>query len=192
MKKQDSFQCIDVNCPDAASMPYHDHPSENDKRGDVVYTPRWVAQDMVEHFKPTGRVLEPCRGEGVFMEFLPKESEWCEISEGRDFFLWENRVDWVVSNPPYSMTRKWFKHSYNIADHLLYLVPLRNIFSGFGFVKEIHDFGGIVEIRLYGTGGSIGFPMGNAVGAFYIQRDYKGPTCFSFAVKPDSLSASTG
>jgi hypothetical protein len=184
--EQDSFQCIDPACPDAAT--YHDHgPAEiilpSVKRGDAVYTPRWVAKDMVKHFKPSGRILETCKGPGVFMEFLP-DAEWCEITEGRDFFEWTDPVDWTVSNPPYSKTRPWFKHSYTIAANLLYLVPLRNIFSGFGFVKEIHDFGGIVEIRLYGTGGSIGFPMGNAVGAFHVQRGYKGATQFSFAVKP--------
>jgi hypothetical protein len=115
------------------------------------------------------------------MPFLPDDADWCEIDEGRDFFAWTELVDWVVSNPPYSLTRKWFRHSYKVAANLLYLVPLRNVFSGFGFVREIHDFGGIVEIRLYGTGGSVGFPMGNAVGAFHIQAGYRGATTFSFA-----------
>lgn len=124
------------------------------------------------------------------MEFLPSNTEWCEITEGRDFFGWSKHVDWVVSNPPYSLTRKWFLHSYKVARNLLYLVPLRNVFSGYGFVKEIHTFGGIVAIRLYGTGGSIGFPMGNAVGAFRIQGGYQGRTEFTFAQK--SVGASTG
>jgi hypothetical protein len=157
-------------------------------RGDKVYTPAWVARDMVGHFAPAGRVLEPCKGPGVFMEFLPPAAEWCEIDEGRDFFEWTAPVDWVVGNPPYSMTRKWFRHSYEVASNLLYLVPLRNIFSGFGFVREIHQFGGIAAIRVYGTGGSIGFPMGNAVGAFHIQADYKGPTQLSFGVAEQVLT----
>jgi hypothetical protein len=128
--------------------------------------------------------MEPCKGKGVFMEFLPPDTEWCEITEGRDFFEWSKPVDWVVSNPPYSLTRKWFNHSYRVARNLLYLVPLRNVFSGYGFVEEIYGFGGIVEIRLYGTGGSIGFPMGNAVGAFHVLLGYQGKTEFSFAKKP--------
>lgn len=154
------------------------------KTGDIVYTPDWVAQDMVTHFNPQGTILEPCKGQGVFLKYLPKDADWCEIQEGKDFFLYNKHVDWVISNPPYSLTRKWFLHSYKIADNLLYLVPLRNVFSGFGFIKEIYQFGGIKEIRLYGTGGSIGFPMGNAVGAFHIQKAYKGDTRFSFASNP--------
>lgn len=151
-----------------------------EKQGDVVYTPAWAAEDMLNHFNPTGVTLDPCRGKGAFWNLLAPGSPWCEISEGVDFFDWSDPVDWVLGNPPYSMTREWFRHSYAIAQNLLYLVPLRNIFSGYGFVKEIHDFGGIREIRTYGTGGKLGFPMGNAVGAFHIQREWTGPTQFTF------------
>ena len=38
---------------------------------------------MVEFFKPSGRILEPCKGDGVFLKYLPS-AEWCEIQEGRD------------------------------------------------------------------------------------------------------------
>lgn len=148
----------------------------SEKTGDAVYTPAWVVSDMLSHFRPTGRVLDPCRGRGAFTDRLPADAEWCEITDGRDFFDWHVAVDWVVGNPPYSMTRKWFRHSYAIADHLLYLVPLRNIFSGYGFIREIQEFGGIPEIRVYGTGSKLGFPMGNAVGALHVQRGYGGST----------------
>lgn len=141
-----------------------------EKQGDHVYTPTWVVEDMILHFRPSGTVLDPCRGKGAFTDLLPAGSPWCEIDDGRDFFAWSEPVDWVIGNPPYSMTRAWFRHSYDVADHLLYLVPLRNVFSGYGFVREIAEFGGIREIRAYGTGGLLGFPMGNAVGAFHIER----------------------
>lgn len=39
--------------------------------GDVVYTPDWCARDMVEWFKPSGRVLEPCKGDGAIYKYLP-------------------------------------------------------------------------------------------------------------------------
>lgn len=150
----------------------------SEKQGDVVYTPAWCAEDMVTHFKPTGDVLDPCKGRGVFLDYLPS-AKWCEITEGVDFFDWDQPVDWVISNPPYSLTRKWFRHSYTIAENLVYLVPLRNVFSGYGFLREIAEFGGIVEIRTYGTGAKLGFPMGNAIGAFHIRKGHVGPTIFS-------------
>jgi hypothetical protein len=148
--------------------------------GDVVYTPAWVVTDMIEQFAPCGRILDPCRGAGAFTDQLPSGTPWCEIGEGRDFFDWDEPVDWVIGNPPYSLTRQWFRHSYGIADHLLYLVPLRNVFSGYGFLREIHEFGGIAAIRVYGTGGRLGFPMGNAVGAMHIVRAWVRATSMSF------------
>lgn len=160
----------------------------SEKRGDVVYTPGWVVTDMLAHFAPTGRLLDPCRGLGAFTDQMPEGTPWCEITDDRDFFAWTAPVDWVIGNPPYSMTRQWFQHSYTVAENLLYLVPLRNIFSGYGFVKEIHEFGGICEIRVYGTGGRLGFPMGNAVGTFHIQRGYDGPTRFSLYDTPTALA----
>lgn len=135
---------------------------------------------MVDHFAPSGVVLDPCRGGGAFHDLLPAGSPWCEIDEGRDFFDWWEPVDWVIGNPPYSLTRPWFYHSYAIAHDVVYLVPCRNVFSAYGFLREVRDFGGFCEIRTYGTGGTLGFPMGNAVAAFHVQRDYGGPTIFSY------------
>lgn len=152
----------------------------SERQGDVVYTPAWAAEDIVRHFAPSGVVLDPCRGAGAFHDLLPGGSPWCEITDGRDFFDWSTPVDWVIGNPPYSMTRPWFRHSYDIADHLLYLVPLRNVFSGYGFVREIAEYGAIEEIRVYGTGGRLGFPMGNAVGVFHIVRGSTAPTLWTF------------
>jgi len=152
----------------------------SERRGDVVYTPAWAAEDMVRHFKPSGIILDPCRGEGIFHNLLPSGSPWCEISEGIDFFGFTEQVDWVIGNPPYSMTRKWFRHTYAIAKDFVYLIPLRNLFSGYGFLLELYGFGGIVELRLYGTGAALGFPMGNAIGAVHARRGYTGDSIVSF------------
>jgi hypothetical protein len=48
------------------------------------------------------------------------------------------------------------------------------------------------EIRLYGTGGTLGFPMGNAVGAIHCQRGYSGPTQWSYAQRPANVALAIG
>jgi hypothetical protein len=53
---------------------------------DVVFTPDAIAEQVVSMFPIAGRVLEPCKGEGAFLKYLPEGTEWCEIAEGRDFF----------------------------------------------------------------------------------------------------------
>ena len=140
---------------------------------DVVYTPDWCARDIVQHFKPTGRVLEPSKGGGAFLKYLPG-AEWCEIAEGRDFFRHFERYDWLVGNPPYSCIPKWCRHSFQLADNVVYLIPCRSVFLGPTFVRDLYQWGGIAEMRHYGGGSALGFPMGNAVAAFHFRKDWHG------------------
>ena len=46
-------------------------PTKTNKTGrstaqDVVMTPPETAIKILNHFKPTGKILEPCRGDGAF------------------------------------------------------------------------------------------------------------------------------
>lgn len=153
---------------------FGDHgPASRD--GDVVYTPAWCAEDMVRYFGPTGRILEPCRGGGVFMRFLPPDAEWCEIAEGRDFFAWSDPVDWIITNPPYRLIRAFLKHALTVADNIAFLIPARNVFGSYGTLREYAPtWGGIAAIRWYGTGTTLGFPMGNAISAIHWKRGHFG------------------
>lgn len=139
---------------------------------DIVYTPDAVAKFIVETFKPYGRILEPCKGGGAFIRYLP-DAEWCEIQEGRDFFDWDEQVDWIVSNPPYSLWDQWMSHSMDLAEHIVYLVPFAKVFK-LSTLREILSWGGIVSV-LNITPQTAGFPFGFPCGAFYFRKGYKGP-----------------
>lgn len=149
------------------------NPSKKKKGNDCIMTPEWVAQDMVSHFSPSGVILEPAKGDGVFTNLLPS-AKWCEIREGRDFFDWNQRVDWIISNPPFSLMRKFILHSFEVADNIVYLVPVWKIYLAYGTVRAAQAYGGVREIRWYGTGTRLDFPMGNGIGAVYWQRGYRG------------------
>jgi hypothetical protein len=146
--------------------------------GDVVYTPDWVAADMVAHFKPSGRVLEPCAGDGVFLKYLPG-AEWCEIEKGRDFFAWHEPVDWLFGNPPYSVFSRWLDHSMKISENIVYLIPLTRLFNSGFFIKRLLSYGMIKEMRYYADGGDLGFPIGFAIGAVHFLKGYAGPMSLS-------------
>ena len=126
------------------------------------------------HFHPCGRILEPCKGGGAFMRCLPPETMWCEITEGRDFFAFNEPVDWIITNPPYSLTREFLQHAFRLAHDVVYLLPARNIFSGYGTVRECAGWGSIAEIRWYGTGARLNFPMGNAISAIHWRKGWRG------------------
>jgi len=145
---------------------------------DVVYTPDWVAKDMVEWFKPSGRILEPSAGDGVFLRYLPEDALWCEIEKGRDFFAWHERVDWIIGNPPYSVVGQWLRHSIVLSDNFVYLIPIAKPFYGDGFLRLLWDWGNIKHIRLYGGGSTLNFPIGFAIGAIHFS---KSATCTTYS-----------
>lgn len=146
---------------------------------DVVLTPDVIAHDIVQHFRPSGRILDPCRGNGAFWQYMPG-ADWCECRQGRDFFAWTEKVDWIVSNPPYSIFAEWLVHSLEIATDIVYLIPLAKVFSAEKRIRDIYRVGGIVETRLYGTGTAMGFPFGWPCGAVHIRVGYKGPMEWTF------------
>lgn len=143
-------------------------------------TPQYVADDIIKFFKPEGVILEPCRGSGSFYNTLPDGTLWCEITEGVDFFNFEGHVDWLITNPPYSIFDKWLDKSLDTADNLVFLIPVNKVLSSLKKLKKIYEFGGIEHIRYYGTGRDIGFPFGFPVGAVYIKKNYVGPMNISF------------
>lgn len=140
---------------------------------DIVFTPDWVAADMVHHFRPTGRVLDPCRGDGAFTKYLPS-ADWCEIREGRDFFQWTDPVDWVFGNPPYSDFGKWILHGMAIGANVVYLAPCAKPFYSEKLFRVMQDWGRIKEIRVYGGGAKLKFPIGFLIGAIHFKRGYFG------------------
>lgn len=147
---------------------------------DAVYTPEWVAQDMIRFFDPVGRILEPCKGTGQIFAYLPEGADFCEITEGRDFYAWTQPVDWIISNPPYSDFIRWIEHSYSICENIVYLLPLQKVFNAFGTLSIFRRHGWIRHVRVYGTGSRLNFPMGNAIGACWFQRGYEGDTSWSW------------
>ncbi len=146
-----------------------------DNIADKVYTPEPWALDMIAHFKPTGTILEPCKGKGVFFDNLPEPKLFCEIDEGIDFFEYSGKVDWIISNPPYSIFDPWLDHSLTVANDIVYLIPVNKVLSSLKKLRKIYAFGGIAEIRYYGTGRDAGFPFGFPVGAMHFKRGYDGP-----------------
>jgi len=152
---------------------------------DVVYTPDWVAADMVDFFKPSGRILEPCKGNGVFLKYLPT-AEWCEIQEGRDFFAWSEHVDWIITNPPFAQFGKFVTHSMSLSDNIVFLVPCYKVFNAYKTIVTIFNWGGIRYMRVFGPGGRLGFSYGYSIAAFHFQKGYKGPMYSSIYQLPST------
>lgn len=153
---------------------------QNSHRNDVVMTPEDLAKKIVDYFSPTGSILEPCKGSGNFMKFLPN-AEWCEISEGRDFFNFNTKVDWIITNPPWSIFRPFLIHSLEVADNIVFLIPIVHYF-GKARLREIKKGGyGFKEIIAIDTPKS--FPqMGFQLGVVHLQKHYGGDCKFGWGL----------
>lgn len=142
---------------------------------DVVFTPDWLAKQICESFNIEGVVLEPCKGEGVFLKYLPQDSLWCEITEGRNFFDFSQKVDWIVTNPPYSDFNRFLEHSFALSENVVLLVPLAKMFKSMGTLQTVYNYGGAVSIHTLPSS-KAGFPFGFPSAVFHIKRGYKGHT----------------
>ena len=73
---------------------FPDSPYEKD----IVFTQSNTAADIIEWVSPYGKCLDPCKGDGAFLDHLPVGSDWCEVREGKDFFDYHETVEWIIGN----------------------------------------------------------------------------------------------
>lgn len=151
------------------------------KPNDKVYTPLHISKLIIdkinEKFNINGTILDAFKGNGSFYDQYPNnlKKDYCEIDEGLDFFEYDKKVSWIITNPPYSILEEVLEHSFKIADNIVYLVPLSKIVSSLGRIKQIYNYGGVPYIYIIGAS-RCGFPFGFPCCALYMKRDYKGHT----------------
>lgn len=147
------------------------------KPNDKVYTPDKIAKQIIDLFPLSGKVLDAFKGGGAFYNQLPNyvEKDWCEIDENKDFFDYQDKVDFIISNPPYSILEEVLEHSFEIADNVIYLLPLSKVVSSMGRIRQIKSYGGVKEIYIL-SASKCGFPFGFPCCAIWVKKNYKGDT----------------
>lgn len=148
---------------------------------DKVYTPEEVAQSIINSLPiTTGQtVLEPCRGTGAFYNNFPSfcKKMWCEIDDGKDFFKFDERVNWIITNPPYSIYDEFIKHCFEIADNVVILAPAMKMTSALSRIKLYKEYGNPVKITFIGAS-RCGFPFGFPCAVVWFKKNYRGLTIF--------------
>ena len=72
----------------------------------LMFTPEDISKDIILQLpiNKNDTVLEPFKGEGSFYNQLPEcKKLYCEKDENINFFDWQDKVDWIVSNPPFKI-----------------------------------------------------------------------------------------
>ena len=100
---------------------------------DVIYTPKELAINCINSFdlKTNDIVLDPFFGNGIFFNNYPDYivKDFCEIATpyNKDFFEFNQKVDYIISNPPFSKINDVLEHTINITN------------KGFGYILAAHN-----------------------------------------------------
>jgi hypothetical protein len=131
-------------------------------------TPPELAERIIKYFNPQGKLLEPCKGTGNFLKFMPG-ADWCELKEDKDFLNYNGFVDWSITNPPWSKFRDFLNKSMEVSENIVFLVTINHLWT-MARLKAIYEKGfHIVEIV------AIPYPenfpkMGFQLGVIHIKR----------------------
>jgi hypothetical protein len=76
----------------------------------------------------------------------------CHVSPGRpwrvtgpfgaprgDFFDCDQRVDWIITNPPFSKMRAFLKHGYEIANNVVFLTFTAHVLGMKARLQDMND-----------------------------------------------------
>ena len=157
-------------------------PPTNSPEKDLVMTPDYLAVEIINHFAPTGVILDPSRGTGAFYDNFPGDNNvWCELGEGKDFLTYTDKVDWIITNPPWSKIQQFLLHGMEISDNIVYLTTI-NHYTTKRRIREMrqHNFA-IKEIYCVPTPKNPWPQLGFQLAAVHTQRGYTGGITMSYS-----------
>lgn len=152
---------------------------------DDVYTTATLAAKIVAHFAPQfhpgDRLLEPCAGNFAFYDAFPDgyEKDWCEVKDGRDFLDYSKKVNWVISNFPWSgkALRPIVRHACEVSTNVVHLIRAHNILGTFArqrdFLGEGHRIKEIIATPWAGAFHNK-MPEGFMLMVIHTQKNYGG------------------
>lgn len=164
------------------------NPNKNKPEQDIVYTPRDLALDIITHYQPSGVLLDPSSGDGAFFDQFPgDDNHWCEISKDVDFFDFTDKCDWIITNPPWSMMRKFLQHGMEVADNIVYLTSMNHYMTK-ARLRDMKQAGfGLKEFYCFDTPKS--FPQsGFQLAAVHTQRGWNGDIKLLFSSQFSALA----
>jgi hypothetical protein len=104
---------------------------QRENPNDVFITPIKLAKyniDMIE-YKDDELWYDPFKNNGSYYNQFPNDNKkWSEILEDKDFFTFDEKVDIICSNPPYSMIDKVLEKSVELNPRIIsYLIGVNNL-----------------------------------------------------------------
>ncbi len=156
-------------------------PAKNTPDKDIVMTPEYLAREILQHFNPSGVMLDPCRGVGAFYDNMTGKKDWCELAEGKDFLQYNKKVDWIITNPPWSKMQLFLEHGMKVSNNIVYLTTI-NHYTTKRRIRDMRHAGfALKEIYNVPTPGKPWPQLGFQLAAVHTQRGYTGDIKFSYS-----------
>ena len=156
-------------------------PAKNTPDKDIVMTPEYLAREILQHFNPSGIMLDPCRGVGAFYDNMMGKKDWCELAEGKDFLQYNKKVDWIITNPPWSKMQLFLEHGMKVSNNIVYLTTI-NHYTTKRRIRDMRQAGfALKEIYNVPTPGKPWPQLGFQLAAVHTQRGYTGDIKFSYS-----------
>lgn len=85
------------------------------------YTNEQMVKDLISitPFSIKDTILDAGSGDKVWfnnLNLICKERFECELDRGCDFYEWDKKIDWVIGNPPFHESWKFFEKSVDIVN----------------------------------------------------------------------------
>ena len=171
-------------------IPTKPNKTEKATASDSVFTKNTTTKWIVDYFEAQGTIFEPAAGENAFYDLFTNEEKYrCEITDGLDFFEWDKKVDWIITNPPTVFMTCFFKKHFLLLIMLYFLLPIAKAFKSNKIQQMVIDYGGLKEIVYMGGGSKHGFAFGFPVGCLHYQKGFVGDCKITYVM--DGWSAIT-
>jgi len=158
------------------------HHTDDKSYSDVVMTPKELAHRIVDHLSPSGKVLEPCRGDAPHSYYShPSFTDWCEVREDKNFFDFEGHVDWTITNPPFSIFSQFLEACLVVSDNVV-LGPVHttHLIASKKRMRMMKAYGfGIKEIIIFDTPIKPWPQTGFQYCAYHLEKGWKGVITFT-------------
>ena len=99
------------------------------KANDVILTPPLLAINHIEYVRPLTRKtyiwFDPFKNTGIYYNNYPVEEKykkWTEILLNKDFFEFNEKVDVICTNPPFSIINKVFQKFWQLKPKIISLL----------------------------------------------------------------------
>lgn len=142
---------------------------KRDKGNDIFITPEELAIKHIKmiDFKDDDIWYDPFKNSGNYYNNYPNDNkQWSEILEDKDFLEFDEQVDIICSNPPYSMINQVLEKSVSLKPRVIsYLIGMGNLTTR--RIEYMNENGyGLFKIRMlkvhswYGMSFIVHFELG--------------------------------